>query len=52
MIGFGGVSAEIPIYVGTDGVLRPGEQFTHTFDFQLAALAPFDFFVNVLGVIP
>ncbi len=52
VLGFGGVGAEIPINVGADRMLEVSEQFAYTFNILLSARAPFDFFVNVFGVIP
>ena len=51
--GFGGVGARIPINVGADGRLAPGETVPHRFVINLTRHPPqrFDFFVNVLGMV-
>lgn len=49
VVGSGGEGALIPIDAGGDGVLTPGEEFTHRFDISLTNHAPFNFFVNILG---
>ena len=49
--GPGGVGSTVTANVSADQVLSPGESFTTDFEIGLATTAPFQFFVNVLGIV-